>query len=59
MVSSPEPTYETFAEFAAALEKRPVGMSPLSWVSSLANRKPVYSYWLLIWAGDQREEARA
>jgi hypothetical protein len=53
--TAPE-AFSTYAEFAAALERRPADISPLSWLSGLSKRRSAYSRWMLQWVREQRHE---
>jgi rubrerythrin len=45
----------TYEGFTAALERRPVNVSPLTWLADLDERPPEASAWMLRWLEEQRE----
>jgi hypothetical protein len=45
----------TYEGFTAALERRPVNVSPLTWLADLDERPPEASAWILRWLEEQRE----
>ena len=49
----PEP--DDYAAFVIALESRPPGISPLSWLASVPNRPAWWSAHMLRWLREKRD----